>query len=128
MTQTIKTHESKFIHIKKSTLNLIWKIPLGFIIWIPSFLNLYFAIIKNWEFLKLDLLFNEPHVFNYCNLLIIPELILEYFLIVGSIVFIVWLIKGKIKKYSEKGLIFGLIAGLIIGLIAGLINGFDEEK
>ena len=128
MKKEITGHESKYLHIRKSVFNLIWKIPLAMIPFILSYLNLVYGIINNWSFLKLDYVFynNEQFktaVFSSCNLLIIPMLIFEYLLIVGSIIFLVYLIKGKIKSYNGGGLIIGLIAGLIAGLIIGLIGG-----
>ena len=102
MKKEITGHESKYLHIRKSVFNLIWKIPLAMIPFILSYLNLVYGIINNWSFLKLDYVFynNEQlktAVFSSCNLLIIPMLIFEYLLIVGSIIFLVYLIKGKIK-------------------------------
>ena len=108
--KTIKHHESKYFHIKKSVFNLIWKIPLALIPFILSVLNLYYGIIQNWSYLKLDLL-------------IIPMLFFEFALIAGSFIFLVYLIKGKLKSYNEGGLISGLIGRLIVGLIYGLIVG-----
>ena len=126
--KTINNHESKYFHIKKSVFNLIWKIPLALIPFILSALNLYYGIIKNWSFLKLDYVFASNEVlktatFSSCSLLIIPMLFLEYALITGSFIFLAYLIKGKLKTYKENGLIDGLISRLILGLILGLISG-----
>ena len=122
----IKEHESEYFHIKKTALNLIWKIPLAIIPFVLSYLMLVYGIIGNWAFLKLPELFAEETknaVFSYCNLLIIPMLLLEYFLIAGSFIFLVYLIKGKLKSYEDGGLIVSLIFGLIVGLMGGLIVG-----
>jgi len=125
----IKEHESEYFHIKKTALNLIWKIPLAIIPFVLSYLMLVYGIIGNWAFLKLpDLFVGEAKnaVFSNCNLLIIPMLLLEYFLIAGSFMFAMYLIKGKLKSYEDEGLILGLIMGLILGLIWGLIEGLIE--
>jgi len=122
----IKEHESEYFHIKKSIFSLIWKIPLAIIPFVLSYLMLVYGIIGNWVFLKLPELFAEEirnAVFSYCNLLIIPMLLLEYFLIAGSFIFLVYLIKGKLKSYEDGGLIVDLIIGLILGLIVGMIVG-----
>ena len=122
----IKEHESEYFHIKKTALNLIWKIPLAIIPFVLSYLMLVYGIIGNWAFLKLPELFAEEAknaVFSYCNLLIIPMLLLEYFLIAGSFMFAMYLIKGKLKSYEDGSLIFGLILGLIMGLFGGLFGG-----
>jgi len=122
----IKEHESEYFHIKKTAFNLIWKIPLAIIPFVLSYLMLVYGIIGNWAFLKLPELFAEEAknaVFSNCNLLIIPMLILECFLIAGSFMFAMYLIKGKLKSYEDEGLILGLIFGLIVGLILGLIGG-----
>ena len=130
--KTIIKHESEYFHIKKSIFSLIWKIPLAIIPFVLSYLMLVYGIIGNWAFLKLpDLFVGEAKnaVFSNCNLLIIPMLLLEYFLIAGSFMFamyLMYLIKGKLKSYEDEGLILGLIMGLILGLIWGLIEGLIE--
>ena len=126
--KTIKHHEHEYFHIRKRSFNLLWKIPLAIIPFILSYLNLVYGIIGNWSFLKLDYVFASDevittNVFQSCSLLIIPMLILEYILIAGSIIFLTYLIKGKLKFYDENGLIGRLIVGLITGLITGLIVG-----
>jgi len=127
--KTIIKHESEYFHIKKSIFSIIWKIPLAIIPFVLSYLMLVYGIIGNWVFLKLPELFAEEAknaVFSYCNLLIIPMLLLECFLIAGSFIFLVYLIKGKLKSYEDGGLIVGLIWGLIFGLFCGLIWGLIE--
>ena len=128
--KTIIKHESEYFHIKKNIFSFIWKIPLAIIPFVLSYLMLVYGIIGNWVTLKLPDLFAEETknaVFSYCNLLIIPMLLLEYFLIAGSFMFAMYLIKGKLKSYEDGGLIGGLIWGLIMGLIVGLIGGLIEE-
>ena len=81
----IKKHELEYIHIRKKTFNLFWKIPLAIIPFFLAYLTLVYGIIKNWKYLGLDLLSEKIPIYSNSNLLIIPMLFLEYFLISFSI-------------------------------------------
>ena len=110
------------------TINVSWKGFLRLLSFLGSsalaVLNFWF-IFYVWNYLNIDIIDGK-----LIDLIIIPDLILEYVLIILAMICLVALIKGgfdKLKSCDEAGIIFGLIYGLIGGLIIGLIFGLIDE-
>jgi len=120
MTKSVKHHEDKYFHVPKfSLLGLIGIIVFGLL----SYFN-FLGIIELWSILDLGNFSIFYKEYSFVDLLVIPSLLLECCFVSALIVSIVYLVKGKIKRYDEKGLILGLIIELIGGLIFGFILGF----
>lgn len=121
-TNIIKKHTEEYIHIKKVSLKTIGLFLLGLVFLTLSYFNLKLIIYK-WKLLGLDILFNcKESCKNFANLMqldICNNLIIEFVLVLTTII----LIFNLYNKINWNNFFRGLIAGLILGLITGLIAG-----
>ena len=149
----IKNHEDEYIHIPKHIYKRMISFTFGLFLLFLSYKNLIFILYKS-KLLGLNLLLRcDSNCINYSNLAqldIIPNLLLEFFLIFGAILFVFniynsmdykkfYLIVIQILTISVlvsiiigawvHGLIcafiYGLLSGLFMGLFIGLLFGMD---